>query len=306
MPKLLGRAGFRSCLTRHRPKSLILGVKANILRGESNEKEALEGRHHASGYQMRTLLWAIVILCGMFGAIDHAFAQFSFVSVGSTNVGSILDLKISGNYAYLAAEFDGFGIVDVSNPMNPIAAGQVYDGGIGAVGLGVAVSGHYAYLANNNDGLRIYDITRPSNPVNVGHGSSANAVNHLTVSGNYAYMTGYGGLQIYDVSSPANPVMVGQTNNGLSWNVIVSGKFGYVTAGGTPTALRIFDVSNPANPVAVYRSGSGIYIGEALSGNLLYVADEENGTNTTPRLHAFDASDPSSPVEIGVVDLPTH
>lgn len=254
-------------------KRLILAVWGGILRGEMYEREVCEGGNHNSAHRMNALLRAIIIFCGVFSAIDHAFAQFSFASLSSTNVGDVFDIKISGNYAYLAATQNGLTIVDVSNPMNPVRAGQIFNGGNA---IGVAVSGHYAYLANFNDGLRIYDVSDPRHPTNVARGSDGGFAEQVRVAGNYAYVTGgHIGLRIYDVSNPASPIMVGQTNNGgLSFNVIVSGNYACVTYPNSSNTLCVYDVSNPANPASVYLSGSGYDFGEALSSNRLYVAQQ--------------------------------
>lgn len=45
-------------------------------------------------------LFQVTIILSLLG--QSAVAQLAFVNVGNTNVGVISDLKISGNYAFLA------------------------------------------------------------------------------------------------------------------------------------------------------------------------------------------------------------
>ena len=62
---------------------------------------------------------------------------------------------VSGKYAYVADDFNGLVIVDVSNPSNPSYVGS-YDTAGNA--NGVYVSGKYAYVADGTNGLVIVDV----------------------------------------------------------------------------------------------------------------------------------------------------
>ena len=71
------------------------------------------------------------------------------------------DVKVSGNYAYVASNIDdALEILDISDPTNPVHVGAINDTGApieielnGA--LSVAISGYYAYVASvNDDGVR--------------------------------------------------------------------------------------------------------------------------------------------------------
>lgn len=226
-----------------------------------------------------------------------AFAQVNLVNVGYTNIGSVADIEVVGNLAYLACGANGLRIFDVSNPANPVRVGQILSSSGAADG--VAVSGNYAYVANNSDGLRIYDVSNPATPINVGHTNIGGFPAGVAVSGNYAYLVGSDtGLKICDVSDPANPAFVGQTNIGVAHAVIISGHYAYVTLVYTGHTFDICDISDPTNPTVVYQGipGGGSW-GEAISSNRLYLA-EGNGA-----LSIYDISNPASPSIVGQTNI---
>ncbi len=65
--------------------------------------------------------------------------------------GPAYDVKVSGKYAYVAAESAGLQVVVVSNPANCVRVGGYVTNGGRAVG--VAVSGNYAYVADFSLGM---------------------------------------------------------------------------------------------------------------------------------------------------------
>jgi len=70
--------------------------------------------------------------------------------------GTITDLEIQGNYAFLAAQDAGLQIVDVSDKNNPFIVGNY---STPAKVHEVEVVGNYAYLAEDFYGLTILDIS---------------------------------------------------------------------------------------------------------------------------------------------------
>ena len=66
--------------------------------------------------------------------------------------GNARDVTATGNYAYVADEYQGLRIIDVSDPAHPVQVG-LYDT-LGEA-YGVAVAGGYAYVADGSGGLVI-------------------------------------------------------------------------------------------------------------------------------------------------------
>ncbi len=188
------------------------------------------------------------------------------------------DVFVSGKYAYVASWGDhALQIIDISDPSNPTAIGNITDDSVGgpapslAGANGVYVSGKYAYVASYSDSaLQIIDISDPSNPTAIGNitddskggpAPSLAGANGVYVSGKYAYVASKGddALQIIDISDPSNPTAIGNItddsvggpapslNNARS--VYVSGKYAYV-ASWDDDSLQIIDIGGIDAPAA--------------------------------------------------------
>ncbi|MFM5942029.1 MAG: LVIVD repeat-containing protein, partial [Dolichospermum sp.] len=86
--------------------------------------------------------------------------------------GDAQDVKIVGNYAYVADGFSGLQIVNISNPNSPILQGTagVSVGVIGSVSS-VDIVGNYAYIVNKigfTGRLQIINISNPALPTKSG------------------------------------------------------------------------------------------------------------------------------------------
>jgi hypothetical protein len=205
-------------------------------------------------------------------------------------------VAISGNYAYVAAEFAGLHIIDVSSPANPHRMGNYLDA---PAPFGVTVSGHYAFVVGTWEGqgsMRVIDVSNPANPQPVGSSDISGWPRNVALLGNYAYVAAEtAGLQVIDVSNLSNPLWVGGHN---TYGLLVSasalnvlGNHAYVVASDD---LHVIDVSNPANPhrVGGYKP-SGWANGVTVSGNYAYVATRLEG------LRVIDVSNPANPQEVG-------
>ena len=124
--------------------------------------------------------------------------------------GDAVDVKVAGNFAYVALYEAGLAIFDVSNPTNGVLAGTCETIG---TAQGLDVSGNYVYLAGGDAGnadLQVIDISNPANCLRVGAVGINGRANTVTVVGNYAYLAADAvGLEVVDVSNPANPIRVG-------------------------------------------------------------------------------------------------
>ncbi len=208
---------------------------------------------------------------------------------------SVLDIALSGDYAYLAIRYHGLQIVDISDPAHPFEVG-FYDTPGNAVQ--VAVAGGYAYVADENGGLRIVDVSNPHSLVEtsflyvgiqttdvavLGNYAFAATSGFITIRGNYAYMTGT--FSVIDVSDPYAPREIGPLPLSL------------------PGGLHIVDVSDPAHPVEVgiYTRYNAYYISAADAwGNRAYIGlNYGSPFDEAGRLVVLDLDDMASPVPRG-------
>ena len=81
--------------------------------------------------------------------------NFNFIGKFDNTI-HVIDIYVSGSYAYVADESDGLRIIDISDATAPVETGQFNDGG---EAFGVYVSGSYAYVADYDNSLEIIDIS---------------------------------------------------------------------------------------------------------------------------------------------------
>jgi hypothetical protein len=226
------------------------------------------------------------------------------------------DVAVSGPYAFVVGStwtgsnyVGALEVIDVTNPANPVRMGNGCE--VDGWASGLAVLGNYAYVAgsvwtgsNYLEGLQVVDVSNPADPVRVGACATTGSAYKVVVSGNHAYVAGYGaGLQIVDVTDPFNPVRVGDWEHWDTYDVAVSGNYAFVIYQTDYTSgLFAIDVANPANPV---RMGNGYELdGWANSlkviGNYAYVAGDGEC------LQVVDVSNPARPVRVGHSDVTGH
>ncbi|MCA2701868.1 MAG: DUF4347 domain-containing protein [Microcystis sp. M179S2] len=223
---------------------------------------------------------------------------FALSLVGSYDTpGEAHDVKVVGNYAYVADFSLGLQIIDISNPTNPTLIGN-YDTSGSA--MDVQIVGNYAYVADYASGLQIIDISNPTNPTLTGNYSDwpLGSAYGLEVVGNYAYVASdYQGLTIIDISNPSNPTLIGNYDtSSRALEVQVIGNYAYVAD--YESGLQIIDVSNPENPTLKGNYDTpGIASDVEVVGNYAYVADGWDGG-----LQIIDISNPTNPIFIGNYD----
>ncbi|HMA75789.1 MAG TPA: FlgD immunoglobulin-like domain containing protein [Candidatus Krumholzibacteriaceae bacterium] len=227
------------------------------------------------------------------------FFTFQPTLTGSYNTSGIArDVKVSGDYAFVADNDNGIQVFDISDTANPLLIGSY---GAESYTLDVEVSGDNAFLADYSSGLQILDISDPTTPLFVGAYNTSGTCQSVYVEGDYAFIAdGDPGLIIIDISDPSSPALLGTYNSpGYARNLTVSGDYAFIADG--LSGLRVIDISDPANPTSL---GSYDTAGDArevrVSGDYALVADNTSG------LQVVDISDPSSPALLGTCDTPGH
>lgn len=198
------------------------------------------------------------------------------VVVEALDIAPVLDVEVSGGYAYLLDEY-GFEIWDISDPSSPTRLSSYF-----SHSRSIAVEGNYAYLpgydSSGDDCLEIVDISDPSSPTEVtvyNLGSSVIDDADIAVAGNYAYLAA-DGLVVLDISDPSSPILVGSYSGSEYGSIAVSGNYAYVTD--WDYGLVVFDITDPSAPVIADSHGTaGSAVDVAVSGNYAYIADWENG-----------------------------
>jgi len=203
--------------------------------------------------------------------------------------GSARDVFISGSYAYVADGSEGLGVIDVSDPENPVEVGAHDTPGHSG---NVFVLDDYAYVADGYSGLRVIDVSNPENPNEVGAYDTPGYARGVFVLGDYAYVADWGsGLRMIDISDPENPNEVGACDMpGYTYDIFVMDNYAYVAHGG----LSIVDISNPRELELIATLDTPEYAYDVfVEDNIAYVADGN---------HSFQAIDVSNPENPELVD----
>jgi hypothetical protein len=206
------------------------------------------------------------------------------------------NVSVSGNFAYIADTAGGLQIIDISQSPALTWRGSYNTSGFA---YGVVVSGNYAYMADGSNDLQIIDISNPSIPILSGsyRGEPWKYALDVAVSGHYAYLVGFFmGLEVIDISHANAPKLIG------SWDRIVHPRRVAVAKKyayvTTPySGLVIFDVSNPSSPTVITEIHySGYAYGIAISGNYAYLTEKDDSNQEGNNLRVINVSNPASPV----------
>jgi hypothetical protein len=201
-------------------------------------------------------------------------------------------IAISGNYVLIATNSSeegekGIEIIDVTDKNNPQSVSFL---NVQDINYRVAAYKNYAILTGWK-GFAVVDITDVHKPTLVSLNDAVGTGYGLTISGDYAYVTGgYRDFWIIDLSDPINPTTL-HSGDTMGWGeqgIDVVDTTVYI-ADGWYGNFEIIDVSNRQEPQYINSwSGaakggwdakkrglaSGVY-GVAVDGNYLYIQDDD-------------------------------
>ncbi|MEZ4827163.1 MAG: choice-of-anchor B family protein [Bacteroidia bacterium] len=207
-----------------------------------------------------------------------------------------------GNEYALVGAYDGFSIVDLSDPSSP--AEIQFISGPQSIWRDIKVFGHYAYVSNETaNGILIVDLSGlPSSvlwkEVIIG---GATTTHNLWIEDGYMYQSGFnatGGMVISDLNpDPWNPVYTGTYNARYVHDVYVRGNWGY-TAEIFDGFLTVLDLTDKSAPVQISNTDwvnsftHNTWLNDA--GDVCFTTDELNKAY----VYAWDVSDPTDVVQL--------
>jgi len=232
----------------------------------------------------------------------------------------IIDIYVSGDYAYVTNEFGGLYIMDIHEPTNPVIVSRVETD---SFAVGIQVIGTYAYLANGLDGLRVFEVSDPSQPREIARLDTPGFAQSVTVVDGYAYVADHhGGLQVIDVQNPENPQLITQYEiEGWAYEITIANQKAYIGVGQDIygdeeediAVFYILDISDPTQPttVATYKKNDLIeqyyapygpleIVGIQIAGNYAYLSTNSRSyggviifnitDSTTQQIGVYDSS----------------
>jgi len=228
----------------------------------------------------------------------------------ATDLNFAYDVKVVGNYAYIASGIsDGITVVNIADAGSPAIVGKLLDSTTMNAARALVVSGNYAYVASRlSDGLAIVDISDPTSPALRGtllDSTKMNNCQHLAKQANYVYVTAYysDGLTIIDVTNPAAPVLTGSLLDSATMDgargVAVAGSYAFVAVQKL-NSLVVIDVSTPTSPSVAGKLTDATNLNGAwcvaLSAGYAYVT-----SFTSDSLSIIDVSTPAIPKLTGTL-----
>lgn len=203
----------------------------------------------------------------------------------------VYDIAITNSRMYLAG-YDGFEIVDISNPGQPAPLGsqKVDDTGMAFHATRVQVENNLAYLATSR-GLLIVDVGNPAQPAIRGQEGQMEMTG-LHVVGSRAYTVGKAtGFRVVDIGDPARPRAISISKAlAFPYAVYAKGDLAYVAdADANDGRIHVFDVGDPSNPTLVARSTA-----QPFGIDLLVTDQQVIVVSATRGLHLFNPAQHSS------------
>jgi len=185
------------------------------------------------------------------------------------------DMKIKGDYIWVATGNLGLGCVNITDIDNPSYVGAVGDGN---TTRDLVLDGNFAYCADGYGGLEVFNIADPSNFYEVGEYFSTGDCYGVWVEGNYAITANrWNGIEILDIDDPTNITNIATIDDGeFALDVHVEGDLIYVA---DYIGIEIINWSNPASPfeVAEFNDDDGNSIDLDAINGIIFVADSMGG-----------------------------
>jgi len=207
------------------------------------------------------------------------------------------DIWVNGNVAYMAVEFSGLQIMDITNPDNITIRGY-WDECAGHA-TGIFYRNDYVYVSDDLYGLYILDVSNPDFPSLAGSIDMPGTPCAVTVDGDRAYVAcGVEGVFIIDIMDPTSPVNLGMYNTaGYTADLKVRNNIAYLADGAE--GLVLLDVSIPNNVSIIGTFDTQYFaMGVYENDNVVFVADSSGG------LYAIDTFLPNLPQELDWLAMP--
>jgi hypothetical protein len=208
-------------------------------------------------------------------------------------------VALAGSLAYVAGEYGGLDVVDLTVPDSPVVLGALemdWEAPRDAIVMGNLV------LVLSEHELHLIDASNPSAPVEVGLHDGLTDGRSLASRGTHVVVAdGDGGLQVVDASDPTAPHWVASVGGEpYAWpalDVAVSGVHAFVSA--LSDGLKLIDLTDPSTPVAVRSWDEWISHQVEVADGVAYLSVDASSTvHDDEWVVVLDVSSPAAPVEL--------
>ena len=243
----------------------------------------------------RFLLWVVFIFT-LSAGVASAQNENIFQQVGECDIDILGNwVDVAGRLAYVST-LNGMAVIDITDPINPEFVGDLEFGSAWEID----VEGNYAYMLSN--GIVMVDISREGTYRIEGRYITSRQYTDVKVKDRYMFLTALKkGLEIIDVSSPGAPTAVshfyepGEYSEEWMGYMHLDIKEDIIYLGECEHGLKVIDVSNIDSPMKI------VTVPTASSFTDVRVKSDVLFVGTFEGLTLYDISEPSTPVQIGVL-----
>lgn len=204
------------------------------------------------------------------------------------------DLVIHDQTAFVAARYDGFLILDVTNPSNPQNISQL---NLNYTTYDICYSNNIVYLADNNFGLTIINVSDITHPEIIPNTLKFDSAYNIVKNNDVLYfLTPFNEVYSISIADLNNPQQLGVFDfGGTSEDITIEGNFAFVANG--IDGLVILDISNKNKPVLVSQVNPGNYsVRVNLHSDYAYVTTQFVAScSIYDKIVVYDISDKSNP-----------
>jgi hypothetical protein len=229
--------------------------------------------------------------------------------------GGPMDAVLDSPYVYCAYP-NGLGILDFSDPLDPVMISTLYCPGSGEA---ICKAGGYVFLADGRAGLFIIDVTDPLNPLAVSSYTGLRFAHDIVVRDNLAFVISGDSrsipgdlIVIIDVANPEWPVRLGTyalLDSGDAEDLCIINSIMLVAA--DHKGLEVVDISEPSNPTLLTTYPGCRAKSVAVRDTLAFVVSQgeynhETGEYINRGLIVLNIVNPSSPDSIAEFEVPSR
>lgn len=183
-------------------------------------------------------------------------------------------------------------VFDTNDPGLPTVVGEL---DLGGYGTGLAIEDEMVFVAEIEAGLRVVDVSDTADPTEIGFLEfNTGFPAKVAISGNYAFATNYWGIRMIDISDPTQLVTYTYGDCDDPQDIVADGDFVYAACGSQ--GLRTFEAW----------TGLGMQVRGSLVTDAPVTGVDRRGDYVffvDGDLHVADVSDPTAPVEVGVLEI---
>ena len=221
-------------------------------------------------YLMLTL-WLALLINGLMTEnlilANQPTFKLNMISTIDTE-GQIMDIVVQNDIAFIADDFNGFYIYNVSDKSDPV---ELYHDSAAVHANAIYVADDLAFLGILFEGIKIYNITDLKSPVCIGNYVDPGAITDIKVRDNIAFLSdhgsaqsGTGGTILVNVTDPKNPILIRKyTGGGKPSNLIVQNMT--IISADYSHGYEILNISDPTIPQLISTQGTepgyfGVYV----------------------------------------------